>query len=310
VLENDPVALALAPAVSDAVGVRERDRESDAVLEGVSAAVGVAELVSLPVGVLEGVASADTVELRDGDGDDEPVSVDDGVPLAVAPADSVVVGVADGVDEMLAVVDAVSVLDGVWLSVAAAVRDALSVVEGVGVGVAPALAVVEPAPLSDPVALALAPGDSVAADDGGAEGGADADRIGSLENLLVGAAVGVGVGGLEGHARVAKRARGGVAGKGGRRAVANGRVQGGPAHGGGRGGRARHQRARRALGALPMAGYKPRLFTPFKNESHGNGRSFPREKRYAPQGGPGGEESPGLRQAYSRNHSFGQNRYA
>jgi thiamine pyrophosphate-dependent acetolactate synthase large subunit-like protein len=61
-------------------------------------------------------------------------------------------------DDTLRVVDALSVPEGVCEGVGAAEIDAVTVVEGVGVGVAPVLCVVEPVPLSEPVALALAPG--------------------------------------------------------------------------------------------------------------------------------------------------------
>lgn len=81
----------------------------------------------------------------------------DGVPLAVPPADSVAVGVDVADDERLAVVEPLSVPVGVLEGVAVAVGDPDADEVGVCVGVGGELAVELPVPLSDPLALALAP---------------------------------------------------------------------------------------------------------------------------------------------------------
>ena len=78
-----PVADALAPLVTDAVGVRETERERLCVLDGVTEDVGVPEDVPVPVIV----PLVETV--------DDPVGVTEGVGVtdALAPSDSEGVGV-------------------------------------------------------------------------------------------------------------------------------------------------------------------------------------------------------------------------
>lgn len=73
-----PVADGLAPRVTDAVGVRETERERLSVLDGVMDGVGVPDGVPVPVDVL----LDDIVDVPDG------VAVVDGVSDALAPRET------------------------------------------------------------------------------------------------------------------------------------------------------------------------------------------------------------------------------
>jgi hypothetical protein len=80
--ESEPVLEGLAPRVTDAVGVRESERESVDEPDGVAAPVG----VPLPVGVAVGVPDAVTEDVAEGEELTVPLTDTLGVSLAVRDA--------------------------------------------------------------------------------------------------------------------------------------------------------------------------------------------------------------------------------
>ena len=142
---------ALAPDDNEAVGVRDVDRESDAV----------------ELGVVDGVAELDGVELAVGVTLCDCVLVVLGVPdwLAVtdalAPKDRVVVGVSESDELRVAEVDAVDdgVPDGV--AVALLVGEFDAVIDAVGLAETVALGLTDGVPEGVSELLADAPCDSV-----------------------------------------------------------------------------------------------------------------------------------------------------
>jgi hypothetical protein len=199
VVESDPVADELAPSVSDAVGVRDVERERDGVLLGVIDEVGVSVAVLLDVGVplseddsvvlgvpellgvcdalapsvIDGVGDSEREELADSVDDDVedgvrvdvgvalPVGVTDGVSVAVVLEETLGLAVTDGVSEAVGVPLADAPRESVVDGVLEGDEDMLCVVERLSLPVGVPEGVDADVPVPDPVPDTVAVGDAL-----------------------------------------------------------------------------------------------------------------------------------------------------
>jgi hypothetical protein len=145
--ESEPVEEGLAPAVNEAVGVRDADFERLTVIDGVDDGVLVGVIVGIGDGVALAVGELETLAVVEIDGDTEGLSPYESVLVAELESDALRVAVEDvvgndvvvdeGVDELVGVPDAETDAVALPVSVALEVMDGVLAGDGELLAVAP-----------------------------------------------------------------------------------------------------------------------------------------------------------------------------